>query len=80
MLVGNAGQVFGVNVDMWGNLYRADCQFGGPIGNMERYRLPTEPITCGKTVCGCLSDIYIRKDRGDGRSRTERSIPTVLAS
>ena len=70
----------GVNVDMWGNLYRADCQFGGPIGNMERYRLPTEPITCGKTVCGCLSDIYIRKDRGDGRSRTERSIPTVLAS
>ena len=52
----------GVNVDMWGNLYRA------------------EPITCGKTVCGCLSDIYIRKDRGDGRSRTERSIPTVLAS
>ena len=63
--------VDGINIDMWGNMYRADCQFGGPIGNMERYKLPTEPITCGKTVCGCLSDIYIRKDRGDRQSRIE---------
>ena len=53
----------GINVDMWGNMYRADCQFGGPIGNLERYSLPTEPIMCGKSVCGCLSDIYIRKEQ-----------------
>ena len=54
----------GVNVDMWGNLYRADCQFGGALGNLERYKLPTEPIVCGKSVCSCLSDIFIRKEVG----------------
>tara|TARA_B100001996_G_C18654733_1_gene590775 strand:- start:554 stop:1495 length:942 start_codon:yes stop_codon:yes gene_type:complete len=53
----------GVNIDMWGNMYRADCQFGGPLGNLERYKLPTEPITCGKEICSCLSDIYIRKEQ-----------------
>tara|TARA_B100002019_G_scaffold195109_1_gene168976 strand:+ start:312 stop:1211 length:900 start_codon:yes stop_codon:yes gene_type:complete len=52
----------GVNIDMWGNLYRADCQYGGALGNLERYKLPTEPIVCGKSVCSCLSDIYIRKE------------------
>ena len=51
-----------INIDMWGNMYRADCQQGGPIGNLERYKLPTETITCGKDVCACLSDIYLRKE------------------
>ena len=51
-----------INIDMWGNMYRADCQYGGPIGNLERYKLPTEPITCGKEICSCLSDIYVRKE------------------
>ena len=35
---------------------------GGALGNLERYKLPTEPIVCGKSVCSCLSDIYIRKE------------------
>ena len=52
----------GVNIDMWGNMYRADCQFGGAIGNLERYKLPKEKILCGKERCSCLSDIYIRKE------------------
>ena len=52
----------GINIDMWGNMYRADCQFGGAIGNLERYKLPNEPIVCGKNICSCLSDIYIRKE------------------
>ena len=51
----------GVNIDMWGNMYRADCQFGGAIGNLERYKLPKEKILCGKERCSCLSDIFIRK-------------------
>ena len=55
----------GVNIDMWGNMYRADCQFGGAIGNLERYKLPTEPIVCGKSICSCLSDIYIRKEQDE---------------
>lgn len=53
----------GVNIDMWGNLYRADCQYGGALGNLERYKLPTAEIVCGKDVCSCLSDIYIRKEQ-----------------
>lgn len=52
----------GVNIDMWGNMYRADCQFGGAIGNLERYKLPKEKILCGKERCSCLSDIFIRKE------------------
>lgn len=55
--------VDGVNIDMWGNLYRADCQYGGALGNLERYKLPKKEIICGKTVCSCLSDIYIRKEQ-----------------
>lgn len=52
-----------INVDMWGNMYRSDCQNGGPIGNIERYRLPTIPIMCERESCNCLSDIYLRKIR-----------------
>lgn len=51
-----------INIDMWGNMYRADCQEGGAIGNIERYKLPTETLICGKNVCACLSDIYLRKE------------------
>jgi organic radical activating enzyme len=54
--------VDGINIDMWGNMYRADCQFGGAIGNLERYKLPSDPIMCGKNICSCLSDIYIKKE------------------
>ena len=52
----------GINIDMWGNMYRADCQFGGALGNLERYKLPEKEIICDKSVCSCLSDIYIRKE------------------
>ena len=51
-----------INVDMWGNIYRADCKEGGALGNIERYKLPTETVQCGKAVCACLSDIYLRKE------------------
>ena len=52
----------GVNIDMWGNLYRADCLIWWCIRQSERYKLPTKEIVCGKSVCSCLSDIYIRKE------------------
>ena len=38
----------GVNIDMWGNMYRADCQFGGAIGNLERYKLPKKKYFVAK--------------------------------
>lgn len=52
-----------INIDMWGNMYRSDCQQGGAIGNIERWKLPTETIICGAKSCNCLSDIYLRKQR-----------------
>ena len=52
-----------INIDMWGNMYRSDCKNGGPLGNIERYGLPTIPIKCQMDSCNCLSDIYLRKDR-----------------
>lgn len=52
-----------VNIDMWGNIYRADCQQGGPIGNLKEYTMPSEPIICGAERCACLSDIYLRKEQ-----------------
>lgn len=52
-----------INIDMWGNMYRSDCQNGGALGNIERYGLPVIPITCERNVCSCLSDIYLRKVR-----------------
>lgn len=52
-----------INIDMWGNIYRSDCQNGGPLGNIERYRLPSIPIRCDMDSCNCLSDIYLRKSR-----------------
>ena len=50
-----------INIDMWGNIYRADCQQGGPLGNLERFQLPKDTIKCDKDVCACLSDIYLKK-------------------
>jgi len=52
-----------INIDMWGNIYRADCQQGGALGNLERYKLPDTTITCNKDICSCLSDIYLRKEK-----------------
>lgn len=50
-----------INIDMWGDIYRADCQQGGKIGNLSNYNLPSNPIICQKSVCACLSDIYLKK-------------------
>lgn len=50
-----------INVDMWGNVYRADCQQGGPIGNISSYQMASEPIVCNSEKCSCLSDLYLKK-------------------
>ena len=54
----------GININMWGDIYRADCMFGGKIGSIKDYSYTpvTEPIVCGKNTCACLSDIYLRKE------------------
>lgn len=51
-----------INIDMWGDIYRADCQQGGPIGNLKNYHMPINPIVCSANTCSCLSDIYLRKE------------------
>jgi organic radical activating enzyme len=51
-----------ISIDMWGNIYRSECRQGGPLGNLERYKLPETTIVCGANKCSCLSDIYLRKE------------------
>jgi organic radical activating enzyme len=51
-----------ISVDMWGDIYRSECQQGGTIGNLKSYTAPTTTITCGKDKCSCLSDVYLRKE------------------
>ena len=51
-----------ISVDMWGDIYRSECQQGGAIGNLKSYTIPTTTITCGKDKCSCLSDVYLRKE------------------
>lgn len=55
------GGIDGIGIDQWGDIYRTDCLYGGKIGTLESYALPTDPIICGKSSCTCLSDIYLRK-------------------
>ena len=50
-----------IKIDMYGDIYRAECEQGGKIGTISDYTMPTAPIICGKTTCACLSDIYLRK-------------------
>jgi MoaA/NifB/PqqE/SkfB family radical SAM enzyme len=48
-------------IDHWGDIYRSDCLYGGKLGTLEQYTMPTDPIVCGNTKCTCLSDIYLKK-------------------
>ena len=50
-----------INVDKFGDIYRADCQQGGKIGTLKDYSLPLSPIICESNKCSCLSDIYLKK-------------------
>lgn len=52
-----------INIDIWGDIYRADCQQGGAIGNLTQYAMPDSPLICGAKKCACLSDIYLRKEQ-----------------
>lgn len=51
-----------IKIDMFGNIFRSECEQGGPIGTLTDYTLPSDTITCAKDVCACLSDIYLRKE------------------
>lgn len=50
-----------INVDFWGNVFRANCEQGGSLGTIKQYTLPNKTIVCQKDSCNCLSDIYLRK-------------------
>ena len=49
-----------INVDYTGNVFRADCG-QGLLGTIEKFELPSTTIVCNKSLCSCLSDIYLRK-------------------
>lgn len=51
-----------INISFTGEVYRADCQVGGILGNIQHFKLPTTPQICNKASCNCLSDIYLRKE------------------
>mgnify|MGYP006262428809 FL=1 len=46
----------------WGRIFRAECMQGGLIGTLEDFTLPQKTVICNKELCGCLSDIYLRKE------------------
>jgi len=55
------GGLDGIAIDQWGDIYRSDCLYGGKIGNLDSYLLPSKPIICGNKKCTCLSDVYLKK-------------------
>jgi len=50
-----------LNIDYTGNVFSADCG-QRPLGTIKDFTLPTTTLTCGKDLCSCLSDIYLRKE------------------
>lgn len=50
-----------IHVNAWGNVYRSDCK-QALLGTLNDFELPSDPITCTKLICGCLSDLYLRKE------------------
>lgn len=52
-------------VDMDGSIYRGWCKVGDRIGNIADVflNLPTEPISCYKTMCHCNFDIMSTKEQ-----------------
>jgi organic radical activating enzyme len=50
-----------LNIDYVGNVFSADCG-QRPLGTIQNFMLPTSTLICGKDLCSCLSDIYLRKE------------------
>lgn len=45
-----------------GDLFRSNCEIGGPIGNLTTtYELEYDPLICNNEFCNCRNDIYITK-------------------
>jgi molybdenum cofactor biosynthesis enzyme MoaA len=54
--------VDGIKIDFDGNIYKANCQTGGKIGNIaEDFTFSTDPVTCQLQWCISNSDHIIRK-------------------
>jgi len=49
-----------INIDYTGNVFRADCG-QGLLGTIKKFELPSTTLVCNKSLCSCLSDIYLRK-------------------
>jgi len=55
------GGVDMLHVNAFKEVYRSDCK-QTLLGTIDNFKLPTQPDICNKTVCGCLSDLYLRKE------------------
>jgi len=50
-----------------GNIFRATCKQGGPIGNIsEDFKIPNNPIICAKQWCNCAADLNTTKWNKNG--------------
>lgn len=50
-----------MHINAFGEVYRADCK-QTKIGTIDNFDLPTTPDICKRSVCSCLSDLYLRKE------------------
>ena len=66
-----------IYIDGDGQIYRATCMMGGPIGHLSQgeWQLPDDWIICGRDNCHCQMDVYISKELG-----REQSLPQHLQS
>ena len=50
---------------MDGTIHRGWCKVGGTIGHIAdaNLELPTDPVTCNKTMCHCNFDIMCTKEK-----------------
>lgn len=52
-------------IDMDGTIHRGWCKVGGPVGHIsdDTLLLPTDYVTCTKTMCHCNFDIMSTKEK-----------------
>lgn len=59
-----------VTIDNEGNVYRAICRVGGPLGNIyDGFTVPDEPIVCTKEKCTCAADLQLSKAKRNSIQR-----------
>jgi hypothetical protein len=67
-----------ISIKFSGEIYRAVCGEGGPIGNIyfpRRFSLPLSPVVCTRKSCTCLLDIMMTRRSRNGHLGSDVSAP-----